>query len=51
MIGKALRRINLDGKSYAKGDRIELPDDQFITFEQCGMAQRNAPKPAKKIAV
>lgn len=51
MIGKTLRRINLAGKAYAKGDRIELPDDQFVTFEQCGMVQRNAPRPAKKIAV
>lgn len=52
MIGKTLRRINLEGKKYAKGERIELPDDQFVTFEQCGMVQRYAPRPAaKKIAV
>jgi len=48
MKGKAIRTIHMGAKHYAAGDRIELPDDQFCTFEQLGMVER---LPEKAIAV
>lgn len=44
MTGKTLRTFRINGKTYAKGDKITLPDDQFATFEQLGVLERAKPK-------
>lgn len=48
MKGEAIRTIHMGAKHYAVGDQIELPDDQFLTFEKLGMVNR---LPKKAIAV
>lgn len=50
MQGKTTRTLRINGKTYDKGDRITLPDDEFVTLESCGAVERARPKPAKEIA-
>lgn len=47
----ANRRFRLDGKTYQKGDKLTLSDDQFAGFEGAGMVHRpRVRKPAPKQA-
>jgi len=48
----ATRRISHDGKSYEKGDKVQMPLQQFNDLEPTGMVERAhvekaEPKPAK----
>lgn len=41
----ALRRITLNGKTYQKGDTVQMPLGQFNDLEAIGLVER--PKKAK----
>lgn len=49
----ALRRMKLNGKEYAKGDKVPMPLQQFNDLEPTGMVERAsaAPKAAAKPSV
>ncbi|WP_257540655.1 hypothetical protein [Sphingobium sp. CFD-1] len=48
----AKRRMTLNGKTYQKGDKVQMPLQQFNDLEPTGMVERAPvekaePKPAK----